>query len=1281
MTRRRRRALILVSSAALALLLAALLPFASRRALELRLGAALGRPVALGALRYHLFPLEVELLELRVAGATPEAPPFLEVGRAVVVPSLGLSPRLTLARVRLERPTIRVHAFKERGDDLPRLRGGSGGAGLRVRRLLIQDGELLLEHERIPLSADLPELEGRLVLRRGELAGSLRFGPGRLRFGDAPELPVGAELELALAGSELRVTSGRVRARDTELSVGGAMDLAAGLTGSFALSGPVALAELDRHVLRTGFALAGAGRFRGTLRLDRGRLALEGSLTGEAGSFDGVAVPRFAAEVERDARGVRLRELDAELLGGRGRFEIDVPPGAGPARLEASLDGVDAEGALAAIFDIGAAGLDASASGEVSIEWPRGRIRELSGRIELALLPRGDGRTPLAGRFAWQAEGGLQRIESADLRTPATWAHLSGSIALDGTTQLALDADSSDLAASDELLLRVRRALLVPEPAAFGVAGSGSFRGRWTGALGQPVFEGRFAGREIAYRGVAWGRAEWAGRLDATAIESRSLVLRRAGAELWLDGRTETGALGERDAMELSVRFGAWPAEDFRRALELETQLAGPVTGEARLSGRRSAPLGSLRLTLQEGSLYGVPLADLDATLSFEGPLTRVSQGRARVGGGSVAFAGSVTQDDVYDAEARAWGVDVAALQGKRPLRLSGRVSGELSLRGTLGRPRLLASVSSPRLFFGDEGLGAVRAELSGDGDGALRLVARARSARLDAELSGTLGAAAPHDAELLLEARDTSLDPFLRVAYPALPAAVALLATGQVALAGPLSAPRELRWEAGLPGFELRVPEYALRNVGPLRLRGAAGRVAIEALRLAGEGTDLELRGGAALVPDQPMDLSVAGAADLRALAGLSRRLRGRGAARLAMTVTGTRAAPEVTGRLDLEGAGLRLRGLPLGVEDVRGRVAFDQDGLRFEGVRGTLGGGEVEMAGEAGWGASGLRAFDVRGSGRGLTVRYPEGLRSVVDAELRAFGDAQQQWITGSVEVRQATWTRRYDVASELLSASAEWEPAARVAQDVRYDLRLRAPGTLRIDNNLATLDASAELSVQGTLGAPLLLGRAEIERGRVYFQGNTYLIRRGTIDFSDPRRIDPQFDIEAETRIRSYRVTLRVSGTLSRVYPTLSSDPPLSAVQILSLLAGADEAAVTSLATAQADQARLAASGAATLAAGRLAEEVGLPRGAERLFGLSRFSIDPSLLRGGAVNPSARLSLGKRITPSLSVLYSLDLRGVEDRVLSVEYTLSDRLSVLLTQSAPGGVGFDVLLRQARR
>ena len=312
-------------------------------------------------------------------------------------------------------------------------------------------------------------------------------------------------------------------------------------------------------------------------------------------------------------------------------------------------------------------------------------------------------------------------------------------------------------------------------------------------------------------------------------------------------------------------------------------------------------------------------------------------------------------------------------------------------------------------------------------------------------------------------------------------------------------------------------------------------------------------------------------------------------------------------------------------------------------------------------------------------MSLRYPEGLKSSVDAELRLFGDEARQWLTGAVDVRQAVWTRRYDVASELLAATpvaAAGDP--RLGGGMRFDVKVKAPGTLRIDNNLATLQARADLTLQGTYDAPVLLGRAEIDRGRVYFQGNTYVIRRGTIDFANPQKIDPLFDVEAEARVRSYNVVLKTQGTLDRVTPTLTSDPPLSTVAILSLLAGAEESVVERTSELR-DRSELAATGAATLAAGRLSEQFGLERRASRL-GLSRFSIDPTVgVRGDYRNSTVRLTAGKRITPDLSVVFSQELRGNDEHLLSLEYSLSDKVSILLTRDSLLGLGFDLRLRRS--
>ena len=103
-----------------------------------------------------------------------------------------------------------------------------------------------------------------------------------------------------------------------------------------------------------------------------------------------------------------------------------------------------------------------------------------------------------------------------------------------------------------------------------------------------------------------------------------------------------------------------------------------------------------------------------------------------------------------------------------------------------------------------------------------------------------------------------------------------------------------------------------------------------------------------------------------------------------------------------------------------------------------------------------------------------------------------------------------------------------------------------------------ASADLKLRGTYDRPLLFGRAEIDRGDILFEGNRYVVTRGSIDFFNPAEIEPYFDIEAETRVRvpgsdCYRVTLGFTGTTSRFTYSLNSDPPLPEVDIISLLLG--------------------------------------------------------------------------------------------------------------------------------
>ncbi len=1286
-TRRLRRPLLLLAGlCALSGLLLVRLPVITARGLESVLAGFFHRQVTVREVRWRAWPLEAEVLGLRVAGERPGAPPFLEVPRVVASPAFAplLLRRFVLARLRIERPRIAVHAHPEGGDDIPKMGGGGGGTfELRVRRLVIEGGEFQLDHRRVPLDLELPNFRGRLSARaEGALAGSLAFGPGGMRFGSNPGLDVATEIELRLEGSLLTVETANLRAERTDLVYEGQMRIAARPRGTFTLRGRVDLAVLDRHVMRTGFDMKGRARFDGRVWVDGSRLRLRGQLEGRDGSFDEIAVPRFKSEVAWDETGVHLRQLDLLALGGSGRLDVEIPPGKSVASIDAQISEADAEAALRWIFALGPLGLGSAATGDVKLSWPRGRFRELSGRMALDLLAKTDGRTPLWGRFEWRAEHGVQLLDRSDLKTPDAALRLVGRIERDERTDLAIDATTRDVAGSDELLARVRRALGTVDAQRAGLSGRGEYHGRWGGTLRDPVFEGRFDGEEVGYLGVNWGSARLSGSAAPETLRMTSLELQKGDASLRVEGSTEIGYYGDKDALELRARLLQWPAEDFIKALGWRVQLLGPLSGELRLGGRRSAPIGEARLVSAGGRYYGVPFEDLDASAVLRGGATVVRSGRARVGAGALSFRGSLSDDGLYDGALEARGVELAELLKATPLELPlfGKVSGRLTFQGPLDRPRLQADLASPRLFFGDEGLGAVQAAFVGRGDGRVGVLASCRSPRVQLAIDGALAVAGGAASELKLKLADTSVDPFVRVLYPGLPSVASIVASGEAELKGPLRDPQAIVGQARVSELLLSLPEYAMRNREPLRFRLERAGLRVEELRMAGEGTDLRVSGQLGMAGDEPLNLGVEGAADLRALSVVTRRLRGRGAARLAMTLRGTAASPRVDGTLELVGAGLRVRGFPTGIEGLRGIVRFSERSAQLQEVSGSFGGGELEVAGSAGFDEGRLTSVDMQLLGRRVALRYPEGLRSVLDMELRLFGGATRQWLSGGIDVRYALWTRRYDLASELLAASAVAAPSASLREGLRFDIQVRAPGTLEVDNNLATLRARAELQVTGSSDAPVMLGRAEIDRGRVYFQGNTYTIRRGTIDFTNPRRIDPVFNIEAETRIRSYRVTLNVNGTLERVYPTLSSDPPLSAVQIVNLLAGADETQVASLTQSQSEQARMAAAGAATLAAGRISEQVGLERQAERLFGLNRFSIDPSLVKGDVANPTARLTVGKRITPDLNVLYSIDLKSGQEQLLSVEYTLSDRFSILLTSSEPGGLGVDVRVRQSR-
>ena len=530
---------------------------------------------------------------------------------------------------------------------------------------------------------------------------------------------------------------------------------------------------------------------------------------------------------------------------------------------------------------------------------------------------------------------------------------------------------------------------------------------------------------------------------------------------------------------------------------------------------------------------------------------------------------------------------------------------------------------------------------------------------------------------------------------YPGLSPFAEALASGTLRISGTLASLDNIVARLHVESLDLKLFDYLLRNDGPIDASLEQGILRIGRFKLTGEDTQLALSGNVDVVQSL-LGLRAEGAANLGILQAFLKDIRGAGRAEVTADFTGAMADPRLSGSAVMTGGRLRHMWLPRAIDAINGRVTFTGNSIRFDDVIGTIGGGDVRFGGRVGLTALWPSQLDLTFNGENMEIRYPAGFRSVIDADLSLRGGLDNATLGGSVIVTRGELRRSVDIGAGLAelvgSAAAAAPPASRTAPaasfPLRFDIRLTAPSTLEINNKVARLTASADLRLRGTLDKPVLEGRAEIDRGEVWFEGRRIVVSHGSVDFPNASKIEPYFDVEAETRVRApgqtYQVTLRATGTMTKLEWELSSDPPLPEVDVLSLLLGetrtAEDAELRALRSPDAAKQSLVASTSARLLAGPVAGNV--QRAFEQTFGLDTVQITPFLTdpnqQTARFAPGARVTVGKRISDRIYLTYSRSLSSATgDQIIVLEYDQNDRLSWILSQNEDQTYALDIRVR----
>ncbi|MBA3638519.1 MAG: translocation/assembly module TamB domain-containing protein [Acidobacteria bacterium] len=948
-------------------------------------------------------------------------------------------------------------------------------------------------------------------------------------------------------------------------------------------------------------------------------------------------------------------------------------------------------------------------AGQVTVEPPAG-VRVMTREFDPALVaaqaakePEAGpfnpgtplGYVPIAARIAYKLDPEWITLGDSWVATEKTHVSFDGRTAYYKRSRIPFHVTSLDWQEADRVFAAVLTAF-GSSTSAVPVGGRGEFEGVLYGAFDDPRVEGNFTGEQMRAFGVDWGRAD----ADVIIEDSYANVSR---SSLW-SGDSEINATGRfslgyprRDAGEeinARVVLKRRPMADLRTAFELyDWPVEGLVSGEYTLTGNYETPFGTGTLLVEDGVAYGETFERATAQLKFEGTGVRAQQFDVRKSSGGITGAAWIGWDGNYSFTADGEKIPVESLETTEfpTAPPSGVLRFKASGTGTFEVPSYDVNLGIVDLFAGDEGIGQVTGHLAMRGE-LLTVDFEAASPRLALSGAGRVAMTDEMDAELTLRFNQTSLDPYVRFFEPRLSPFTSAVVGGTVRVAGELTNVDQLVVEARVEDLDLTLFDYKLTNDGVIEVDLNRHIAEIGQLRLRGDGTQLGVTGSISL-HDNTIDVNATGDANLGILQGFFRNLRSSGVATLTAGVTGSLEQPVFSGKATISDGRVRYFPMPRSLDTINGTVSFDAGGIRLDNVAATLGDGAVVFGGRIAMNGFVPGELSLTATGERMRFNYPEGFRSEVDADLTLRGSVRSPLLAGNVTVRDAIYGRRFETDPNFFNFGGTTlpggAPAPASAVPLRFDIRVDAPGgSLRVENNIASIAARADLRVQGTYDRPILSGRVEIDRASITFEGNRFVTTRGTIDFSNPNAIEPYFDIEAETRTRvsdqTYRVTIGLLGTMRSLIPTFTSDPPLATSDVISVLLGQDpdlqNAELRSFSAEAASRSEadlIRGLGSRLLASpfsapvGKIAEEV-LGSGATVL-------IRPNI--GTDTDPfetSAHIVIGKRISSRAYLTFSRALgNSNREQIIVLEYDQNDRIGWIITQNGDQSFAVDFRVR----
>lgn len=1250
--------------------------------------SATGGRTTVGRLDLSLSTLTANLYDITMRGTeAADQPPLLHADKLTVrikIQSL-LHPKVSLRELLIDHPIVHVQVSRQGASNLPTPPPSKSSShtdifDLAVGHAQLTNGEMSYNDRKTPLYADLYDLtanihftdlpksyDGTLFYRNGHVSYDNRNALPHdldLRFRATPEKVIVSSAVLKLGGSDIslqaEVTNYSTPIADGNYQIRIHTQDFAQFSASARPEGDVSLAGTLHYQ-----AIADQPLLR-SVSVD-GRIASEALAAAASGRK--VEVKKLQGEYRLAGGNLSITNLSLDSLGGRlvAKAEMNHLDTTPESRVHASLQNISLRAlqALSGPQGASAAALSGTIGGTAEASW-KGGMDKLKARSDLRVQARAESKAnpsaaevPVNGAIHVAYDGATGTVELHDTALHMPSANLTAQGTISNHSSLQVQVVAEDLHQLTVLALSFGTSQSAP-PA---VSGRATVSAVVRGSVKKPTVNAQLNAQNLQVEGSEWSSAKMTVNANPSqlTVQNGSLVnAHRGQASFSASVKLHEWSYQPNDPVEARLDAQQMRIADLLAMAKQHYPVSGDLTANLSLNGSQLNPTGSGKVEIAHANVYGEPLDRLVTNIhADDGSITTNMTASAKAGGIN-AYLTYTPKTKAYKVRIDAPGIvlqKLRMLQAKN-VPVAGTLNASVNGEGTLDDPQLVATVQLPEL----QAHGKTIYEMKADAHVAQHKLdwnIDSKVSQVSVHGHGKVALTGDYDAEANLDTGTIPLDEIVATYAPSVPAGFQGQTELHASLKGPLKDQSRLEAHLDIPVLKASYQQLQIGIPKPIRADYANSVVTLQPSDIEGTGTNLHFEGKVPVQGRAAPTLTAQGSLDLRIIKIIVPDVSSGGTVALDIRSSMAGGKPGVEGQVQLKNVAMTTADAPIGIEKLNGTLDISSDRVQVSQMTGQMGGGQVTFGGSITYRPS--LQFNLALKSQSVRLLYPDGLRSLLDANLAFSGTTAASTLNGRVLIDGLSFTPDFDLASfsdQFSTGGTVSQPG--FADTVHLQIAVQSRENLSATSSQVSIEGQAALQVGGTAANPVITGRTTLTSGELFYRNVRYQLQRGVITFDDPNETHPVLNLSVGTTIEQYNLTLNMRGPLDKLTTSYTSDPPLATADIINLVARG-KTTQESAASSQSTDSMIASQAASQVSSG-----------VQKLAGISSLQIDPTL-GGNNSNPSARVAIQQRVTKNFLFSFSTDVSQPGEEIVQGEYQINKRWSVSVSRDQLGGVSVD--------